>query len=391
VLLDDAADARYVASGHLVFVRRGKLMAVPFDLERLEVHGGAVAILDEVMQAVNMGNTASDSGAGQFSISPNGTLVYVTGGVAPDQENELVWVARDGTVQPIPAPKGEYIAPHLSPDGSRLAVFTGASVNEGGERVWIYEIARGVLSPLTSNQERVTWSLWSPDGARIVYQTLLAGQGPLTSRSADGTGNAEQLLQASGPSQSPSSWSRDNKIAFVQISPTTQNDIWVADVPSRRAEPVVQTPASERYPAFSPDGKWLAYTSDVSGREEVYVQPYPGPGARVSVSAGVGSAPAWRADGRELFYQAPGEGAPLRMMSVAVTTPSSTFSAGLPQKLFEGRYGSTTPARGWDVTSDGRRFLMTRPVDPPPPPPSQMVLVENFAEELTRRVPSSGK
>jgi serine/threonine-protein kinase len=384
VLLTDAADARYVASGHLVFVRRGKLMAVPFDAARLQVTGGAVAIVDDVMQAVNISNSNSDTGAGQFAVSPNGTLVYVTGGIAPDQVNELVWVARDGTPQTIPASQGEYGAPRLSPDGTKVAMFTAASVNTGGERVLLYDLARNLLSPLTPQQERVQWGLWSPDGTRIVYQTLLAGRAPLTIRNADGTGSADQLLQAPTPPQTPNSWSKDNKIAFTQGTPATRSDIWVVDVASRRAEPLIATPASERYPSFSPDGKWLAYSSDVSGREEVYVQPYPGPGARVLVSSGGGLAPAWRGDAGELFYGVIGDG--FSMMSVAITATSSSFAAGPARKLFQGRYGSSSPARGYDVTADGQRFVMTRPVDRPLPPPGQMILVQNFGEELKRRV-----
>ena len=387
VLLNDAADARYVTTGHLVFVRRGKLMAAPFDLDRLEVTGGAVAIVDEVMQAANMGNSNTDTGSGQFAISAGGTLVYVTGGVAPDSQSELVWVARDGTAQPVPAVKGEFGAPRLSPDGTKVAMFSGASVSAGGERVWIYDITRGSLSPLTTQQERVAWALWSPDGARIVYQTLLPGRGPLTRRAADGTGNAEQLLTTSSPAQTPSSWSKEDRIAFTQGTPATRSDIWVLDVPSRKVEPFLQTNASERFPAFSPDGKWLAYTSDVSGRDEVYVQPYPGPGPRVPISTGSGTAPAWRADGGELFYTAPRQGVSgIRMMSVVVTATSSGFSAGVPTQRFEGVYGGTSPVRGWDVTPDGRRFVVTRPIDVPPQPPSQMILVQNFGEELKRRV-----
>jgi Tol biopolymer transport system component len=370
-------------------VRRGKLMAAPFDLDSLEVTGGAVAIVDDVMQSANMANSNADSGAGQFAVSASGALVYVTGGLAPDQVNELVWVARDGAIQPIPVPPRQFGAPRLSPDGTKVAMFTGASVNEGGSRVWIYDIARAALSPLTTQQERVTWALWSPDGARIVYTTLLAGRAPLTTRLADGTGSAEQIAQTVNPAQTANTWSKDNKIAFTQGTPATRSDIWVLDVATRKAEPFLQTAASERFPAFSPDGKWLAYSSDVSGRDEVYVQPYPGPGARVPVSTGVGWAPAWRADGRELFYTTEIAGVQgLAMMAVGVTATASTFTAGLPQKLFAGRYGSTTPARGWDVTPDGKRFLLTRPVDQPQPPASQMILVQNFGEELKRRVPA---
>jgi serine/threonine-protein kinase len=384
VLLTDAADARYVASGHLVFVRRGKLMAVPFDAARLQVTGGAVAIVDDVMQAVNISNSNGDTGAGQFAVSPNGTLVYVTGGVAPDQINEVVWVDRGGTPQPIPALQGAYNAPRLSPDGTKVAMFSGASVNTGGQRVFVYDIVRSLLSPLTTLQERTSWGLWSPDGTRVVYQTVEAGRAPLTIRNADGTGNPDQLVQAAAPPQMPNSWSKDNKIAFTQGTPATRSDIWVLDVASRRAEALLATPASERLPAFSPDGKWLAYTSDVSGRDEVYVQPYPGPGPRVLVSSGGGLAPAWRSDGGELFYGVLGDG--FTMMSVAVTATASSFSAGPPQKLFQGRFGNTSPARGYDVTADGKRFVMTRPVDRPPPPPGQMILVQNFGEELKRRV-----
>ena len=136
VLLSDGADARYVRSGHIVFVRRGRLMAAPFDLNRLELTGGVVAIVDDVMQAVNVGNSSNDSGAGQFAVATAGTLVYVTGGATPDRLIEFVWVTRDGTVEPLPAPRREFGAPRLAPDGRRILAFTGASANEGGNRLW---------------------------------------------------------------------------------------------------------------------------------------------------------------------------------------------------------------------------------------------------------------
>jgi eukaryotic-like serine/threonine-protein kinase len=396
VLLTDAADARYLQTGHIVFMRRGKLMAVPFDLERLAVTGGAVAIVDDVMQAANMGNSTIDTGAGQFAISTNGTLVYATGGVAPDGDRELVWVARDGSVEPLAAPKRDYLAPRLSPDGNKVVAFTGASVNEGGSRVWIYDIARQTQTPLTTSPERGSWGVWSPDASRVAFMLTLAGRGIMTLKSADGTGSAEQPIPTSSGGQAPNSWSRDDKIAFVtNDGGPTGADIWVFDVRTRRASALIQTAATETFPAFSTDGKWVAYTSDVSGSDAVYVQPYPGSGPRIAVSTGVGSAPAWKADSSEIYYLAPVAGGQstnnLQMMAVGVRLTSSGLSVGAPQKLFEGRYATSVPGRGYDVRSDGRRFVLVRPVEPPPPPPSQMILVQNFGEELKRRVPAGTK
>ena len=391
VLLNDAADARYVASGHLVFMRRGKLMAVPFDLDQLTVSGAAVAIVDDVMQAAYMTNSGADSGAGQFALSAGGTLAYVTGGVRPDDSRELVWVSRDGEVVPIPAPKQEYVTARLSPDGQKIVAYIRSSVSGGGGRVWVYDVGGNTLTPLTTQQERASWGMFSPDGARIAYQSVLSGRSLLVWKAADGTGTAEQPDPSGQRVQTPSSWSKDGKIAFVQTE-STGSDIWVLDANTKKATPVLQTAAIETHPALSPDGKWLAYVSNESGRPEVYVQPYP-TGPRVPVSSGGGTAPAWTADGRELFYLAPlpGDMPGFRMMFVAVTTTGTAFSAGAVRKLFEGRYGSTTPARGYDVTGDGRRFVMTRLVDPPPPPPSQMILVQNFGEELKRRVPAGAQ
>jgi len=381
VLLEDAADARYVSTGHLVFMRRGKLMAVPFDPQSLTVNGGAVAIIDDVQQAVNMGNSGADSGAGQVAISLAGTLVYATGGTRPDDPREFVWVSRDGTAEPIPAPKQMYTGGRLSTDGQKIVTFTS------DRRVWVYDLTRGILTPLTPQQEAAGWGTFSPDGARVAFQLRPAGRSsPMAFRAADGTGNSEQLDPSARGVQAPASWSLDDKIAYVQNDEKTGNDIWVFDVRAKKASPLIQTEAAEGYPSFSPDGKWLAYVSTLSGRNEVYVQPYPGPGPRIQISNG-GGAPAWTADGRELFYLTQATtGSGLQMMAVKITTTGGKLLASVPQKLFEGQYGSTTPVRGWDVTADGRRFLLIRGVDPPPQPPSQMVLVQNFGEELKRRV-----
>ena len=391
VLLSDAADARFVPGGHLMFARRGRLMAVPFDPERLELRGGAVTVADNLMQAVNMGNSFRDSGAGQFAVAGQGsTLVYATGGVAPDSEREIVWVDRTGQMQSAGVPGRTFNAPRLSPEGQRIATWASAP-GASGNRVWIYDLLRGTLTSLTPDKEWAYWSVWSPDGSQVAFQVLTAGRGNLHSRSADGTGSSRPLVNAKRAFQAPSSWLPDGTLAYTENGDTTRSDIWILNAASTAAtpRPVVQTAANERYPELSADGKWLAYTSDESGRDEVYVQPYPGPGSRVLVSTSGGFAPAWRRDGREIYYTLGIDGT-TRMMAVPISVGDGKLTVGPAQRLFEGRFGSSGPSRGYDVTDDGRRFLMVRLVDSPPPPPSQMVLVANFAEELKRLAPAGG-
>ena len=188
-------------------------------------------------------------------------------------------------------------------------------------------------------------------------------------------------------------WSPDGQaLAFVEGRPETGNDVWVLPVQGdRQPRAIIQTRFSEAHPDFSPDGRWLAYASDESGLSEVYVQPYPGPGPRQQVSTGGGMGPAWSRDGRELFYTTPqsfgGQATPTKMMVVAVSL-RPTFTAGHPRMLFQGRYGATGIIRGYDVTADGRRFLMVQQKERPPVSAADMILVQDWVEELKSRVPA---
>ena len=390
VLVTGGADGRYVSTGHLVYVRLGTLMAVPFDPVRLAVTGGATGVIDGVMQAADrnasyMANTL----AGQFTVSDTGALVYLTGGAVAAGDRSLAWVDRHGTSQPLPAPPRSYSGPRLSPDGQRVAVNT-----LGPLQVWSVDIARGALSPVTVDGQS-DHGVFAPDGKRIVFRSRAAGtEGNLYWKAADGSGAVERLTD-SGRSQTPSSWSPDGTtLAFMDEGESKgffQFDIWLLSIGDRKTRALIHTAANEMTPEFSPDGRWLAYVSNESGRNEVYVQPYPGPGERHLISTNGGWQPAWSGNGRELFYVqggAVGGGGVPTLMSVKIAT-APAFQAGTPEALFESADLRTAWGRSYDVASDGRRFLLTLNKEAPTNlAPAQMIFVQHWFEELKRLVPT---
>jgi eukaryotic-like serine/threonine-protein kinase len=387
VLVQGGADGRYLPSGHLLYVRRGTLMAVPFNLERLEVTGGAVALIDDVMQAGNTPSTLAESGAGQFSVSESGSLLYVPGGLFPDPERSLVWVDRaTGAVETLPMPARAYHSPRLSPNGQRVAFWT-----QGDRNVWVHDLVRGTSTRLTS-EARNARAIWTPDGTRVTYGSASGGNENLFWKAADGSGPAERLT-TSHNLQFAADWSPDGPtLVFVETRPETAEDIWVLPLTgNRQPRPIVQTRFNDAYPDVSPDGHWLAYASNESGRTEVYVQPYPGPGPRQQVSTDGGTGPAWSGDGAELFYTTTqtvgGQATHTRMMAVTVGL-RPTFTAGPPRMLFQGKYGASGTIRSYDVTAGGRRFLMVQQKERPPVSTSEMILVQNWLEELRTRVPA---
>jgi Tol biopolymer transport system component len=386
VVVQSGADARYVASGHLLYMQRGTLMAAPFDVQRVQIRGGGIGVVADVMQAANTLNEAFDSGAGQFAVSESGSLLYAPGGVFPDPERSLVWVNRAGLVEPLPAPVRPYLSPRLSPDGQRIATWT-----TGDRNLWTYDLSRRSLTRLTS-EGRNARPIWTPDGKRIVFGSANAGDENLFWKAADGSGTTERLTTCDCLSVA-ASWSPDGRtLVFYENKTGTNGDIFALSVTDdRQRRPLVQSRFTEAYPDVSSDGRWLAYVSDESGRAEVYVQPFAGPGPRHQVSAEGGSAPAWSRDGRELFYvtaTTTGGQASLTKMIVVPVTLGATFTAGTPHVLFEGRYGASAIIRGYDVTSDGRRFLMVQQKERPPTVVAQMILVQHWFEELKRLVPT---
>jgi serine/threonine-protein kinase len=373
-LIRGGTQPRYAASKHLIYAQGGTLMAVPFDPQGLTATGAAVPVVEAVLQS-------STSGAAQYSLSSTGSLVYVRGEFQSAQRR-LVWVTRNGTEQTVAAPVRTYLFPRLSPDGRTVAV----GVSERETHLWLYDLARETSTRFTFEGTVNHNPTWTPDGKRIAFNSDKDGETSIYWQLADGSGGLERLTTSPYPNI-PMSWSSDGQLlAFIESNPTTGSDIWVLSLSDRKPQPFLVTPFAESVPRFSPDGHSLAYISNESGRFEVYVQPYPGPGRKLQISTEGGTEPVWNHNGNELFYRS-GD----KMMAVEIATQPS-FAAGKPRMLFAGRY-ERTPATSpnYDVSPDGQRFLMLKPSEQEAVTPTQINVVLNWFEELKRRVPPDKK
>ena len=387
LLIEDGTDARYVPTGHLVYARQGTLMAVPFDPETLSLDGSPVPVLEGVTHSIDIPNSIANSGAAQFAFSDSGSLAYITGPMWDEIVNphDPVWVKRDGTEEPIGVEPGYWTYARLSPDGSRVALIKGL------ESLWTYDLARDTLS-IQISQGIVSNPVWSPDGTRIAFNWNRDGPRNLFSKLVDRPGEPVALSPSEHP-QRPSSWAREgNKLAFCEMG-----DIWILPMDgSSSAERFTNTPRiEERFPTFSPDGQWIAYASFVSGRPEVYVQPYPGPGSRQTISTDGGISPAWSGNGKELFYRAGEEGKKLMLMAVDIKVDGGELIPGIPVVLFEGDHSYASHSRTYDVSADGKRFLMIRQPEKNPWGSGleefygdRVNVVLNWFEELKRMVPT---
>ena len=354
-------------SGHLVYARAGSLLAVPFDLQRLEVTGQPVEVVSGVMM------TPSGGGA-EFALSDTGTLVYAPG-LSRTEDRRVVWIDRQGRTEPLIERPGPFTALALSPDGQSVAL-----QRQGGlETIVIYDIARGTPTHWTSEWDNAS-PLWSPTGRGIVFTSARASNWDLYKGPVNQSQEVE-MLATSDFVKVPMSWSPDGKVvAFQTGRQETGQDIFVLSLNGeRKQEPLVTGRANEGAPAFSPDGRWIAYESDETGEFEIYICRYPRGDGRQRVSNGGGTLPRWNPRGQELFYRN-GD----KMMAVAVSTGDA--SLGTPTLLFERRYGPTLFNR-FDVSPDGKRFVDLDD-SVAEPPPTHLVLVQNFGEELKRRVPT---
>jgi len=379
-LVEGGYRPQYAPTGHIVFVRAGALWAVPFDVETLAKIGPEVPVIEGVQQNGFIGGAA-------YAFSDNGMLVYAPGGDTTAAESSaLVWVDREGREELVAEETRTLVQLRLSPDGGRLAAAT--SVISDNQDIWIYDLARGTSARLTFDSASDQAPLWTPDGKRVVFSSSREGGG-LFWKAADGTGQVERLTTSASP-QIPEAFSPDGmQLVFREGSP--QWDLYVLSMEGEpTSKPLFQTAFNEVASAISPDGRWIAYASNETGRDQVYVRPFPNvDDGKWQISTDGGQEPLlWGPEGRELFYGHLSGG---RIMVVAVEADPA-FSAENPRVLLTVDYvDRATAFPSFDISPDGQRFLVIKGSGPTEEVsgPTELIVVENWFEELNRLAPPS--
>jgi Tol biopolymer transport system component len=369
VLIQGGTDA-HLAPGTLIYMREGTIMGVRFDPGRLEVSGTPVPLVAGVAES-----SAKITGAGFYAFSTSGTLVYVPGDTGAPRT--VVSVDRDGHETPLPAPAKPYISARLSRDGARLAL----GVRQLDGDVWVLDMKREVMTRLTSTRADERNAVWSGDGRHAFYVSDAGGGSTIFRIAADGSGTPERL-SSSDDLEVPVSLSPDGKTlvlyrlkwgtAYYQIESMAVDG-------DRTPRPMSTLPFADPSIVFSPDGRWVAYASNESGRLEVYAQRFPVPDAApVQISNDGGATPVWRGDGREILYVDRSR----RMMSVAVDATKDALTAEKPRMLFQANYFTIALGRPFDVSPDGRRFVMIKE----PESTQQFVFVQQWLADVARRL-----
>jgi serine/threonine protein kinase/Tol biopolymer transport system component len=377
---------RYIAAsdgqGFLTYVNRGTLFAVRFDLDRLEMRGQAVPVLQQVSYADSFGSA-------KLSFARTGTLVYRSSDIDNSQMS-IQWLDTSGKTQPLLNKPGTFQHPKLSPDGEHLAVRNNERAGAG---IWVYDLRRDTLTPLAM-ETTAAYPVWTPDGKYVVYGTLHG----IFSVRADG-GDKPRPLTENKEAQYPASFTGDGKrLAFFQHSAQEMQgpDIWTVAVErdenglkAGTPEAFVQTPAAARDPSFSPDGRWLAYSSDESGTNQVYVRAFPDTGGRWQISSDGGAIPIFARNGKDLyFYDVPAD----RIMVASYSVKSDVFVAEKPRVWSNHSLAMTLNggvAAQYDISADGKRIAAA--FASPQPDSGHVIFLENFVDELQRKIPLGGK
>jgi hypothetical protein len=363
-LIDVDSRVQYIEPGYLLYVRENTLVTQAFDASSGEVKGEPMPVADEV--------SASGTGHSPFSASQDGILVYQSEGFSVRQ---LVWRNREGHELGIVGDPKLYGVMSLAPDNARMVVSVFDPEAEHRD-LWIHDLERGTASRFTFDPEADINAVWSPDGSRIAFSSSRDGSFDLFVKDEAGGGEVEKLL-SSEHSIHPADWSRDGRfLVYSMLAGGNTWNLWALPLePPGEAFPVVESEFFDVRPVFSPDGRWLAYESDESGRFEVYVRKFPGPSGKWQVSTNGGAEPQWSPNGREIFYL----DAAQNLVSVAVEI-GETFRAGMPESLFEARLFPRIQRTRYVVSADGERFLMLTPLESQSLPPTTVVV--NWQESL---------
>jgi eukaryotic-like serine/threonine-protein kinase len=362
--------ARYLPTGHIVYESGNSLFAVRFDINSLKVIGGPVPVVEGVLR---FGTGAA------YAISDSGTLIYIPGTMGAAPQRTLIWLDRKGKEIPIVVAPDNYRQPRISPDGTKVALGIASSNKKG---IWILNLLRETMTPLI---ERGGFYVWSLDGKRVAFNA--DGNSVLFWRAADGTGGEEKLGAAPRIYLWPWSWSSDGKILVTMDWDGTKNNIGSLSMKGdHKWQPLLPGKYGAGKPRVSPDGRWMAYVSNESGKGEVFVCPFPDVNkGKWPVSTSGGDEPLWSPDGRQLFYRK-GDS----VMAVVIE-PGPDFQVGKPELLFQGIYlsSSTQELGTWDISPNGKRFLMMKEVGSSASDnggPRKINIVLNWIEELKQRV-----
>lgn len=366
VLVEDARRARYLPTGHLVYLRGETLFADSFDPAELALRGSPVPLVDGVRPSRH---------SAHFDVSDTGTLVYLRGTVR--QRGRLVWVDREGRTEPLPLEPAEIHVVNLSPDGTKLAFDMGAV---DSSEVWLYDLSIGTLSRFTFHPGPDSDPVWSPDGKRIYFSSARDGARNVYWKSSDGSGEVIRVTETEAV-QWPQGLSPDGGVLLIDEIGESSMDILRLDLEaSSNALPFLRTEAVERLPAIAPNGRFVAYESFIPGARQIYVRTFPEGEGPWQVSHGGGLSPRWSPDGRELFYLQDGA-----LMAVSVETEASFRVLGT-RKLFEGSYLDSS--HSYDVSPDGERFLMIEASESSATRGgSDLVVVLDWFEEMKRLAP----
>ena len=369
--------ARYLPSGHIAYGSAGDIIVVAFDLDALEVRGAPVPVAQDLHEG------ATGSGAINFAVSDEGTMVYVNGGI----RHSLMLVDRDGVGQLLAPERAAFRYPSFSPDGQQVSV--AIDDDPRPTHIWIYDL-RGSRERLTSQFHNIT-SAWAPDGSAIAFSS--SGRGAPRNllnlpylKSLGGGDEVRPLLPKefeTPHNQFPGSWSPDGKLlVFTEGHPETGTDLWLLDLSSDPviARELIVTPFDEIDPRVSPDGRWLAYRSNRTGPDQVFVRPFPGEGVDIAISLDGGTEPRWAAETGELFFR---NGS---LMMVTEVRTGGDFAAGEPRLLFDVDYGAVADVN-YDVSPDGQQFVMIK-IDPQGQG-RRLEIVQGWFEELRRLVPTN--